>query len=338
MVSIPKIQQAYIIPYQKNYADCDNIIKRYGKQKTQELKTMVAEMYTPIIKQIAAKVALENGISAEDYAQKLYLRLFENLDIFAKTKTPASSLIKYLRREDPDENDIISMADIPYQKLPPEEVAKNFSYTIDKQLEQPGITEIVMNTVKKQTTVAEFSVISQWLEDKSLDEIGDKIGLTRERTRQLKEKGLRRIIHSDFRRKAKPLYYDDNKTGIPMTHPDTPEHLLVKKIQLPVNIDMEGLIKYGKDADKIRELTKDDYPGQTAWGTLNALLRRQGSYFVKRLLFSQSAQQYVESMLEKDPNYKIELSLNKEIDKKTFIPQARKISIEMFGKDIFNFI
>ena len=338
MVNIPKIQQAYIIPYQKNYTECDRIIKSYGKQKTQELKAMVTEMYTPIIKQIAAKTALEKRISAEDFAQKLYLRLFENLDVFAKTKNPASSLIKYLRRADADEDDVISMADIPYEKLSSEEVEKNLSYTIDRQLAQPGITKRVMDLVKHMTTGKEFFILSEWLEDKSLDEIGDSLGITRERVRQLKEKCFRRIKQPLNKLQVISLYYDDNKTGLPVTHPDAPEHLQKRKVQLPINIDMDALIKHGEGADKIRELTKDDYQGQTAWGTLNALLRIQGPYFVKRLLFSKNAQQYVESMLEKNPDYKIELCLNKEIDKSTFIPQARQISIEMFGKDIFNFI
>jgi DNA-directed RNA polymerase specialized sigma subunit len=331
MAKVTEIKRAIIIPYQKDYSCCNKVIKAYAEESTQALKTKVVEMYKPMIEKKAADAALKLGISEKDYTQDLYLQLLENLDSFAAKEDPARLLTQFLQSKKPNNNTSLPKDEILFNELPEETIICT-PKDKEAQLDYDYITKLLQKILNE----IEFSIVSERADGTLFKTIAETLELSSQRVEQLYNRALKKIKNSKYRSLLEEQRYNDKRTTLPVIPADKQLFPFIKKEQVRPNIDINSLIKHNVGADRIRELTKNDYNQPNYWGTLDILIRTQSMF--PRILYDHKTQESFKSYLGQRPGYKIKIELPHDIERKTFIPQAEKISMNIFGENIFEFI
>lgn len=229
-----------------------DLAEQYLNNPTEKLKLQMLDIYVPHLQSQAEYYAKKQGISFQDYLQKLYVKFFTYLESAVYKKYPTSVLSNRLTCVKPSKDDTISFNHTPIEQISHETEWNTLSYTLDDPILQ--------------------------VNDKNL--------------------------HNKKSKKNK-----DTREKTPKVEQYNPEEI------------WETIQKNSPPLDIVAEL-EDIMATQT----------RYASVFTNSALKSR-----VKNFLKKNPNFKFRIELPKRCNNKNFKKHIVKMSIETFGKNIFEF-
>ena len=325
MSKIPAIQEHRIKIEFEDSRNFGRLAKQYLNIPSQKLAVQMYDIFTPYIKNRADFVARKKGISAQDYFQELSIKFIQYLKDAVKTKYPAYNMALTLNCTNPTSEDIISTSDTPINKITSqEELVYASEHPDNKTLLEKA--EEILQTVKAHIPEKKYNAIDLMIDGKSYEEIGKILGISPKRATKIYYEFIKKILQLNGRGLFDHIFFDDTQNQ---------ELIVSRKLSAKSGIELPSNA-YNVDPAKIWKSAKSAYKHWNTIKELDSMMKTQTTS--KELMFDKSSQTKIKKKLEKNPDFKFRLELNRRNNNRKFKKEAQQISTELFGKNIFEFV
>ena len=321
------------------------VVQDYAKSRNPELRAKIVDIFAPHIERKAAAAALNSGgrISAVDYAQNLYLNLLENLDnAVKKNKYVANALSKSLNEFKPQKDDLIRINCRNIDELNPKELM----YCEDYLGNIPLLKYVrqLIDLKKDNLSKKQQFILGRYLNGMDYAAIGEECNISAD------------AVKRSIRKAAKRLFSDEKKEFFEYLQTDRlPKRSLVIQADEPLFSDCKStgksVVEYIKNLrdmfitepvvrefkpDEIWRIVQQNMPPVDVKKELSSMLQIQTNY--GGVFSNLSLQTRVKKMLQINPDFVFKIKPEKRCNTPEFKKEVARISTEMFGKNIFEFI
>ena len=301
------------------------LFREFKTAPTQKLKTEIVSIFAPLIESKAAKAAAKSGgrISAADYAQDLYLKFLERLETVGQDKKYiAKALTETVNETKPTANTLVTYGRRTVEELTPLEELNHFSVRPGEQTLLQKAEEIAN---LKHLTKRENEILKLSLEGYSFEEIAEKFDISSERTKQIRRKVVSDIKTMSNQPAIQAIYFDDLKLGraVSVSSLGTLDFEKIREIELRRSMPIAEKVL---NDDLMREYIGSQVPGWKQKASVFKLFGGSGSEF------------HIKNILRENPDFKIKIRLPEKFNAPDIIKGAELLSIETYGKNIFEFI
>lgn len=287
-------------------------------------RTEMLNVFIPHMQKRAEFVAEQEGISSADYFQELCLKFLEYIDKVVKTTQPTHNMTLLLNKRKITPDDFISNADESIEEIDSDKAFYDFSCNTDKKTPLE-ITEAIIDTAKPHIKEKKIKAMTMFIDGMNFEEIGKQLDLSMKRVEK---------IYYEFIHKMQNLNKQGLFNNIVLEY--TPEPPLAVADSQSEKSKASDVVQEKFEAEITWNEAKRKYAHWDTFKELDSMMKTQTTS--KELMLNKSSQAKLKKKLEQDPDFKFRLELNRRCDNPKFKEEAEQISINLFGKNIFEFV